>query len=210
MSILIRYTSLYTFVSFQILFAGCGGNTLEDYTKESTFQGVEGQIFHLNKGCGNPFHDAEQYPDDEAWVVAFIGTERDSRANADGDGKFELPLNPGFYNIKVYPSESFIDDKLDNVQIADKSGIRIRRSYQNYFWPWQLGISFHPSVTREKINTILEENSLIDVYSNYEDEFIYYKVETPTNIHIQEIQDVLETNYNEVKSTSHIPYSCAQ
>lgn len=188
----------------------CGSDILEDFVTTSGFEGVEGQIFHLNIGCANPFHDEDQYPDEDAWVEVMSAGVSKGVVYSDGKGEFRIPLEHGEYDIVVYPSEAFIDESLRGVTISKGNGTRIRKSYQNQYWPHKLIVAFFGNTPIERANEIIRENGLGVHWASIGGSFHVFGVKVPAEIHVQQMQRTLQEDYKGEVDSAHVEgYTCA-
>ncbi len=180
-----------------------------DFVKKSDYKGVEGTIYQINGDCGNPDLDTGKHPDSLAIVEISYGGERIARELTGDNGQFRIPLEPGQYNMIIYPSGNIPDESLTDLKISDTKGIAIGRSYRNEFWPRELDIIFHGHVTIARIGEILQEKELESVWNSHHQDFHLYHVIVPIEVHVVEMQTSLEQEYDEVESSGVLYYECA-
>lgn len=198
---------VFLLLAFFVAAQSCGSEG--DYIRSTKFEGIEGKILRVESSCpdigcmcGND--DGEVHPDGGAIIEALIDGNSAGRVFADFRGEFSLPLSHGTYNIVIYPTEAYIDDEIRDVVISTGQGMRIRRTYNSYFRPWQLHVTFVEDLPHVRGYEILEENGLRVIYT-YGRSFF---AETPHTLHVQEVQKILEENYEEVDYTSIEYYQC--
>lgn len=176
-----------------------------DFISKSDFQGIEGQILIkepvCDTGCTCSLEVRGSRPDTSARIDVYLGQDLVVKGYADASGRIKIHLDPGSYDLTVYPSEAFIDTSLNDISVSVETGVAIRRSYKGFFLPREIGVSFHDNVDQLRINEILEENNLTIQSERRFDDVVFYRVEIPHEVHVQEMQNILESNYVEVEST---------
>jgi len=179
-----------------------------DFVEESNYNGIKGTIYQINGSCGNPELDTGKHPDGLAIVEILNGGERTARELTSTNGQFEIPLEPGQYDLIIFPSGNHPDESLTDLNISEEKGIAIQKSYRNEFWPRELEIYFHGDVTIDRIGEILLENELESVWDIHHNDFHLYKVLVPVEIHVVEMKTTLEQAYDDVKSSDVLHYEC--
>jgi hypothetical protein len=159
----------------------CGGSE-GDYIRSTKFKGVKGKIVRIDHYCydgcmGVGMVGEESNPDTGAWIEAYRNGELAGKAYADDKGRFELPLTQGIYDLRIYPPQSFIDEEIVGIWITDNGGTGIRRTYRTSHNAWVLGRYIHSF-----------------------EETIWYEVEIPQDLHVQDVREFLEQNYTEIES----------
>jgi hypothetical protein len=182
----------------------CGGSE-GDYVRSTSFKGVKGEIVRIDHYCydgcmGVGMTGEESNPDTGAWVEAYRNGEIAGKAYTDEKGRFELPLEQGIYNLRIYPPQSFIDEEVVGIWITDDGGTGIRRTYRTSHNAWVLNVNFHADVEIVRIHEILTENNMKGRYIHSFEETIWYEVEIPQDLHVQDVREFLEQNYTEIES----------
>jgi len=204
----------HTIILVALLLLSCCCCSAGDFTKTTDYQGVEGTILTkphqcTNIGCGTNSEDENPSPLKGVRIQAISSETETTQVFTDDTGQFELSLTPGNYDIEIFPPSSPIDKALVNVEIAEKNGIVVQRTYERFFTPWIIEISFLGDTNEDRINEILYQENLKTLGCSYYDDYIFCRLEIEHESHVQEVKSHMESTYIEIYSASMVFIECA-
>ena len=111
----------------------------------------------------------------------------------DGNGNFLIKIPPGIYDVKIYPPHNLIDTHADvkvlNFQDTDLGKL----FYAHKFPPQELSVWYHPDVSKQRLEEIMEETGNTIIRCGILLPFVV--IEVPGEYHPQEMIEILETNH---------------
>lgn len=129
------------------------------------------------------------YP--EVKVSAFSQGELVKKTSTDEDGNFYLKLFEGTYDIKIYPTQSYIQTFAD-VVVTDYEETDLGEPYYIESFVYQQLMVKYGNITPERLEEIMQEtgNTILQ-YSGSN----WILIQVPEVYHIQEMTEILMTNY---------------